>query len=52
MFKKLTFCLTLFISSSLLAQITINTSGHATFGGNTTINGYAAIGTSPFSTLS
>jgi len=49
MFKKLTFCLTLFISSSLLAQITINTSGHATFGGNTTINGYAAIGTSPSS---
>ena len=47
MFKKLTFCLMLFISSSLLAQITINNSGHATFGGNATINGYAAIGTSP-----
>jgi len=39
----------LFISSSLLAQITINTSGHATFGGNVTINGCTAIGTSPSS---
>ena len=39
MFKKLTFCLMLFISSSLLAQITIDGSGHATLGGNVTING-------------
>ena len=49
MFKKLTFCLMLFISSSLLAQITIDGSGHATLGGNVTINGYTAIGTSPSS---
>lgn len=46
MFKKLTLCLAFFISSSVLAQITINSSGHATFGGNATINGYTAIGTS------
>ncbi|HET55848.1 MAG TPA: tail fiber domain-containing protein [Ignavibacteria bacterium] len=38
-----------FLAGSLSAQITINTSGHATFGGNVTINGCTAIGASPSS---
>ena len=38
---------TLFIScSTAFAQLTINTSGHATLGGNVTINGYTALGSS------
>jgi len=48
MFKKLTFCLMLFISSSLLAQITINNSGHATFGGNAISSGWNNYGKKDF----
>ncbi|MBO8131778.1 MAG: tail fiber domain-containing protein [Candidatus Marinimicrobia bacterium] len=47
MFKKIILCFAFFFSSFALAQITINSSGHATFGGNVTVNGFAAIGTSP-----
>jgi len=38
-----------FLAEILSAEITINTSGHTTFGGNVTINGCTAIGTSPSS---
>ena len=49
MLKKSLIFAAFFITSSAFAQLSINSSGHATFSGNTTINGYSAMGSSPSS---
>jgi hypothetical protein len=50
MFKNFLILEILLISySTVFAQLTINTSGHVIFSGNTTTNGFSAIGSSPSS---
>jgi hypothetical protein len=35
------------VSASMMAQITVNTSGNTTFSGNTTVNGFSGMGADP-----
>ncbi|NLT49391.1 MAG: hypothetical protein GXX85_00555, partial [Ignavibacteria bacterium] len=50
MFMKTLILFVLLTNSAIWAQLSINSSGQATFGGNTTINGLTAIGTSASNT--